>query len=231
MFLNLLFDFISPKKCYNCKKEWKFLCEDCVKIFKEFEEICYVCKKYSKNCEVHKNCHENIFYDKVIILKHYKNNIIKKLIKDWKFYNKTEILEEFSLYLHKKFLKYEKCEDFEKYLVLPIPSYFLRKLKRWYNSSEVLSKKFAEISKINYKKNILKKIRQTKQQSKLDKLWRLKNLENSFKINDKFKNFIKWKNLIILDDVISTWTTLNEVSKILKQNWAKKIIWLVVASD
>jgi len=34
-----------------------------------------------------------------------------------------------------------------------------------------------------------------------------------------------------MDDVISTWTTLNEISKLLKNNWVKYVIWLIVASD
>jgi predicted amidophosphoribosyltransferase len=34
----------------------------------------------------------------------------------------------------------------------------------------------------------------------------------------------------LVDDVISTWTTVNEISKILKQNWAKKVITLTIAS-
>ena len=44
-------------------------------------------------------------------------------------------------------------------------------------------------------------------------------------------NLVKDKKVIIVDDVVSTWATINEISSILKQKWVKKIIWLVVASD
>jgi predicted amidophosphoribosyltransferase len=30
--------------------------------------------------------------------------------------------------------------------------------------------------------------------------------------------------------VISTGTTLNEMAKILKENWAKSVIWVIIAS-
>lgn len=231
--LKFIFDFIAPKKCYSCKKHWKFLCEDCLKIFYDFEEICYVCKNFSKNFEVHESCKKEntVFYDKILVLKHYKNKTIQKLIKDWKFYWKREILEEFWYYLYEKFIRNEKIRKLEDFLVVSIPSYFLRKWKRWYNSSEVLAKSFAKFSKINYKKNILKKVKQTKQQSKLTREQRLVNLKDSFKINKKYLNQIKDKKIIIVDDVISTWTTINEVSKILKESWASKIIWLIIASD
>ena len=74
-------------------------------------------------------------------------------------------------------------------------------------------------------------MRNTKQQSKLDRKTRLDNLKNSFIFDEKYLNLVKDKKVIIVDDVVSTWATINEISSILKQKWAKKIIWLVVASD
>ena len=229
---SFIFDFIAPKKCYSCKKEWHFICKDCYKKIYSFEEKCYVCKEYSKNFEIHSECKKNdVFYDKILVLKHYKNNLIRKLIKDWKFYGRTEILQEFSFYMYEKFIENEKIKKLDDFLIISIPSYFLRKFKRWYNSSEVLAKSFANISKIPYNKNILKKIKKTKQQSKLTREERLKNLVDSFKINKKYIDLVKNKKIILIDDVVSTWSTLNEVSRILKQNWAEKIIWVIIASD
>jgi predicted amidophosphoribosyltransferase len=59
---------------------------------------------------------------------------------------------------------------------------------------------------------------------------RLVNLKWVFKINKRKISKIKDKNIIIIDDVISTWTTINEIAKILKENGAKNIIWLIIAS-
>lgn len=232
-FLKIIFDFIAPKKCYSCKKEWHFICKNCFSKIYDFEEICYVCKKYSKNFEIHKNCklENNIFYDKILVLKHYKNSLVQRLIKDGKFYGKKEILEEFSFFMYEKFIENEKIRKLDDFLVISIPSYFLRKWKRWYNSSEILAKSFANISKIKYEKNILKKVKNTKQQSKLDRKQRLVNLKNSFIINKKYLSTIKNKKILIIDDVVSTWATLNEISFILKQNWVEKIIWIIIASD
>jgi predicted amidophosphoribosyltransferase len=103
-------------------------------------------------------------------------------------------------------------------------------MKRWYNSSEVLCKYFSDISKVKYEKNIIKKIKNTEQQSKLSREKRLLNLKRAFQINKRKIKDIKDKNVIIIDDVISTWTTLNEASKILKENGAKFITWLIIAS-
>ncbi|MDP2395762.1 MAG: hypothetical protein Q8S84_08005 [bacterium] len=60
-----------------------------------FSPICYVCKDKSNNFEVHKNCQQDVYYDKIILLSHYKNIAISKLIKDLKFYQKRDISEDF----------------------------------------------------------------------------------------------------------------------------------------
>jgi predicted amidophosphoribosyltransferase len=60
-----------------------------------FEPICYICKGRSENFKIHNNCKKDVYYDKIIILSHYKNKVISKLIKDLKFYNKKDIAEDF----------------------------------------------------------------------------------------------------------------------------------------
>jgi ComF family protein len=118
----------------------------------------------------------------------------------------------------------------DDYVIVSVPSHFFRKLKRWYNSSEVLCKYFSKISGIKYEKWVIIKTKNVKQQSKLSREERLINLKWAFKINKNKLENIKWKEIIILDDVISTWTTLNEMAKILKENWAKNVIWVIIAS-
>jgi len=226
-----ILDLIAPKKCYSCKKEWHFICPECFDREINFASVCYVCKWTTKNYNVHETCKNDIYYDKVIILKHYKSSIISKLIKDAKFYNKKEILDEISYYLYDNFLINEKIIKKEDYIVSSTPSHFLRKLERWYNTSLILSENFSKLTGIIIIDNLIRKIKNTKQQSKLSKKERIINLKDSFKINKKHINFIKNKNIVIVDDVISTWSTLNEISRILKENWVKKIIWLIIASD
>ncbi len=238
MMIEFLKNLISPKKCYSCFKEGSFLCEKCFeKIEKHyfFDEICYVCKKYSKNFEVHKSCKNKVFYDKTIIMSHYKEKTIKKLIKDFKFYGKKDILDDLSWFLLDKIIKYMwnelkelKKEDF---ITISPPMSFFRKLKRWYNHWELLSKKIWYLLWFTYEKNLILKNKQTRQQSKLNRQERLSNLNKSFKINPKKLDILDKKIVILVDDVISTWTTINEISKILKENKAKKVIAILVASD
>jgi len=234
---NFIKDIFAPKKCYSCKKEWHFLCEECFyKIEKKyfFDEICYVCKKYSKNFEVHKECKKNIYFDKTIILTHYKIKLIKKLILDMKFYNKKEIVYDFIWFMIDKFIKYSK-EELKVYkkndfLVIPTPMSFFRKIFRWYNQTELIAHNFAKNFWFPYEKDIIIKSKHTRQQITLSRQERLVNLQKSFSIRQNQVDKVDKKIVILIDDVISTWTTVNEISKILKNAWAKKIIVLTIAS-
>jgi predicted amidophosphoribosyltransferase len=66
-----------------------------LKKLNNFEPICYVCKNPSKKFEIHKDCSDGLYFQKVIILTHYKNIIIKRLITDAKFYKRKDIFEDF----------------------------------------------------------------------------------------------------------------------------------------
>ena len=76
--------------------------------------------------------------------------------------------------------------------------------------------------------NVLYKIKDTPSQARVkDKLSRLKNLKDSFAVKDK--TLVENKNIILLDDVLTTGATLTEATNILLTAGAKKIIWVVVA--
>ncbi len=224
-------DIICPKKCYSCNKEWRFLCEKCLSTMSNYESFCYVCKGRTDNFDIHKNCLIEVYYDKIMVLTHYKEKNISKLIKDLKFYNKKDIAEDFWNYLSELFLENEIYKNTDNYILVFPPMWFFKKMKRGYNHSEIMAKVISKKINIKLEKSIIKKTKTTRQQAILSRQERLINLENSFKIANKKIDNIDKKIFIIVDDVISTWSTINEISKILKKKWAKKIIWLIVASD
>lgn len=229
--INFVKDIISPKYCYSCKKEWHFLCPQCLQKITTHKPFCYWCKLRSDKFEIHKNCQKYVYYDKIIVNFHYRENVIKKLIKDSKFYSRQEILDDFWQSLSTLFLENEIIDSKDDFIITSSPMYFLRIIKRGYNHSEILAKIISRFLWIKANFKIIKKIKNTKQQSKLSKNDRENNLKNSFVINNRYKEEIKWKTIIIIDDVVSTGSTINEMSKILKDYGVKKVIWLVIASD
>lgn len=226
--LSFILNIIAPKKCYSCGKEWHFLCPNCYKKVKDFENICYACKNLSKNFSVHESCKQDVYYDKILVLKHYHSQDFGKIIKQAKFYGVTSIFDELALKMKELFIEHQKIRKYDDFIIMGVPWPFRRKWKRGYNSSEVLAQKFAKTLPISYQP-LCKKIKHTIQQSKLSRKKRLTNLYNSFKIKNRKQ--VQGKKIIIVDDVVSTGSTINELARILKQAGAKEVIWICLASN
>jgi len=226
----LLKDILSPKKCYSCKKEWHFLCNDCEKKIKKYKPLCFVCKQESEKYKIHKKCkNNNIYYDKIIIKYHYDWYYISKMVKDWKFYQKKDVMREFWEQLWE--VLEQNYFNSWNFILIPTPLHFLRYFKRGYNQSELLSDEISKKCNIPTYKNILYRKNITRQQSKLSKIERHKNIKNCFAIRMEQLDKIDKKRIILVDDVVSTGATLNEMAKLLKTNWAIEVIGLCIASD
>lgn len=100
--------------------------------------------------------------------------------------------------------------------------------KRGFNQCEVIARH------IGYRINIpvsdcIKKIKNTKEQKTLTKEERVKNLKGAFKVS-RVKD-IKNKDVILIDDVMTTGATINECKDILKRSGANKITVLTIAKS
>lgn len=228
-FVDKVLSFFWAKNCYWCWVPWYYFCPLCLQAQQRFEEVCYVCKKPSKNFSIHTACLW-LSLEKVIVLFHYKSGPIKKLLWDAKYYKIKSIYGDF-LEETVEGIKKNIDEEVLKNIVITYPPmHFLRKWKRGYNHSEYFAKQIAE--KLNLPlAPLLKKAKYTPHQSHLTKQQREKNLKESFTMQKKYVSFLYEKEVLIIDDVVSTGTTLNECAKILQTYGARKVYACIIASD
>ncbi len=85
--------------------------------------------------------------------------------------------------------------------------------------------KTARQSQLDYFKNALKYVRPTQQQHHLTRKHRLKNMRHSMEANSA----VKHRNVILLDDVLTTGATLNECSRALKKAGAEQVFAVTLA--
>jgi predicted amidophosphoribosyltransferase len=71
----------------------------------------------------------------------------------------------------------------------------------------------------------LKKNKNTKSQASLDRQGRLKNLKNVFEFRGNVEFLEKTKTVILVDDITTTGTTMNEVAKLIKFKYPNICIW------
>lgn len=60
---------------------------------------------------------------------------------------------------------------------------------------------------------------------------RIKNVKDSFEMNSAFAQNLKGKNILLIDDVITTGSTISECAKTLREGGAKEVWALAIAKD
>ena len=111
-------------------------------------------------------------------------------------------------------------------LLVPVPLYKTKFKERSFNQAELLVKNISSEIGLAYA-DILTKIKKTKSQTELSFNERQGNVKDVFQCQDK--GIIKNKNILLVDDVITTGATLQECAKVLKQNGAKTVGAVVFA--
>jgi len=80
--------------------------------------------------------------------------------------------------------------------------------------------------------NLLIRVRDTSSQVKLDREKRRENIKNAFKLNPKLQiSNLKHKNILLVDDVLTTGATVSEAGKILKKAGASRVWALAFAKE
>lgn len=109
--------------------------------------------------------------------------------------------------------------------VVPVPLHWRRRLRRSYNQSELIA---ALIAAETGKPLIpgLKKIRETPHQAQLKREERQKNLKGTFAVDDPS---FAGKQLLLVDDVLTTGATAGAATQVLMANGAKAVRLLCCA--
>jgi ComF family protein len=113
-------------------------------------------------------------------------------------------------------------------VLIPVPLHPKRLRKRGYNQSLELAKSISQINKIPFAYQACQRIKNTPPQVSLSKNERLINLKKAFKVNQLKQH---WRHVAIIDDVITTGTTVKELAVELRQAGIQRIdVWCCARS-
>ncbi|MBO5179877.1 MAG: ComF family protein [Clostridia bacterium] len=210
--LNKIVDYVYPRVCGFCNKiiSEEYTCKICQ------EKLKYIYESEKQLISVNKN------FEILVCAYKYKGIIRSKLLQ-YKFKNKKYLYLSLSERLVKLLNRYSKEIDF----IIPVPIHFMRSFERGYNQSMLIAQFIAQKMNIELRNNILKKVHNNKPQSILSASKRKKNVSNVYIV--KNSNAIRGKTILLIDDIYTTGATVNECSRILKENGAKKIIVATIA--
>lgn len=220
--LDKILDIIYPKYCLLCLKRGSYICSQCRDKLQHIDgPCCPVCSGMlrSKKYFIHTVCKRHSNLDGLFPLLKYDEKS-KLILGESKFKYAKEILVEMASMLKPIFANLPFKIDY----TVPVPLSKERINYRGFNQSEILAKG------ISWKyQNVLIREKNTISQSRSNRDERLKNLENAFVINKGFE--LRNKNIVLIDDVYTTGSTLQECAKVLKASGASKVIAVVWAKD
>ncbi|MCQ9120227.1 amidophosphoribosyltransferase [Rodentibacter pneumotropicus] len=108
--------------------------------------------------------------------------------------------------------------------IIPVPLYHLRQWQRGYNQADLLAKTISRWLEIPCISHTVKRVKHTRTQRGLSAAIRRQNLKNAFTI-DLSKPF-PYQRVALVDDVITTGSTLNEIAKLLPSLGVQEIqVW------
>lgn len=229
---NLILDIFFPKICFGCQREGEYLCQDCKAILdftRDFYCLCQRPKKIPKPGKC-KNC-QNKNLDGLYFPFNYQQSLIKNLIFHFKYepHLVKELAKPLANLWKDYFLLLDEKINFSNFLVLPLPLEKSRLKWRGFNQSEELARYFCQNFNLEMRNDVLIKVKKTKFQVNLDEKERRENIKGAFLVENK--STIEGRKILLIDDIYTTGSTLEEAAKILKESGAKEVWGLVLARE
>ncbi len=112
-------------------------------------------------------------------------------------------------------------------IIIPVPLHKKRLQERGFNQALELARLFFPQQKKCIRSTLLWRNRNTTSQTKLNGIHRRKNLAGAFQVKDQSQ--VQGQKIILVDDVLTTGTTVNECAKVLRQNGARSVQVLTLA--
>lgn len=201
------FTISTRKICHSCEAKLirltnqPYLCEKCMKPMQNDEPICGDCLVWGDRLN------EDPIYKNISIFMY--DNFMKDLMTKFKYRGDYEIIYIFEKEIKMTFQTYFSKKRLS---IVPIPLSSERKKERGFNQAEAIAQFFNQPIK-----SILTR-KSSEKQSKKSKVERIFS-ENPFQL----KNIEPLEDVLLVDDLYTTGTTLRQAANLLKQIGAKTI--------
>ena len=220
-----------PQTCGICGKiNNKTICSKCNIQLKKQEKMGILTKEKLEENSLEMEKH----FEELMYIFKYEGQI-RELILDYKFNEKSYMYKTFVNFLLKNKKIFENIKKYDK--IIPVPISKKRYKERGYNQSLLIAKEISmQISyetnnniKLELVNNCLIKTKNIIEQSKLNKEDRQHNIQGVYTL--KNGSILTNKSILLIDDIYTTGSTVNECSRVLQQAKPNKIGVLVLAKD
>lgn len=220
-----IIDFLFPRQCSICGK----------RLATQERGLCVGCMfdlQPSEFADGHEgNKLEKVFWQKFpiaraaayLVYDHEKSQ--RKIILDLKYHNRPKLTRHIAPLLLNELKNTDFLDKID--LIMPVPIPKLRKIKRGYNQSLQFAKAISHLTGIPIDSHTVKRKNYTKSQTKVSINKRAQNIHHTFVVTPNRK--LDHKHILIIDDVITTGSTIVAMAKPLCDTYNVKISVLSLA--
>src|SRR3989338_3544117 len=208
-------DLLLPIECLGCHKENFWLCRTCLNSLKIYRQILPFTEPVK-------------YLNGVISACSYDQPLLKNLIHAFKFNYLEELSNPLAFILFRFWLRNGLSHKFSDFIIIPVPLAKKRQLERVFNQADLIAKKLSAYLDLPYSQCLIR-FKNTPHQVGLNKSQRQNNIKNCFRIIKP--ETIRGQKIILIDDVVTTGSTLDEAAKTLKQAGAVEVWGLSMAKD
>jgi ComF family protein len=231
--IDILLDIIYPRRCILCDELLDFnyknnICADCqIKTKYLVNNICLRCGKPRNDMSDHEYCFDCLnkghIYECGRALWEYTEDI-KKSIYRYKYSNRREYGK---LFAHEMYKYYVNYINWDIDIITCVPLHKNRLKIRGYNQSALIATYLGKKLNIEVNNNLIRRVNNTKPQKDLSDIERINNIKDAFCCNSKYN--YKNKVILIVDDIYTTGSTIDECSRVLLDNEVKKVYFMTLA--
>ena len=219
-FLNFLLP-VSCGLCNSATNSHLALCQPCLNELPYLGDSCPGCASPSRSTTLCGKCQkQQPSYDQTLALLLYQQPV-NTLIQQFKFNRKLEYSRLFSELLAERLALFAEPPD----LIIPVPLHSSRLRSRGYNQAWELTKHLSKIADIPASHKLCSRIKKTPLQTGLKASERKQNLKQAFAVTGNVKGL----HVCVVDDVMTTGSTLEAIAAVLKAAGAAHVSGLVVA--
>ncbi|TQE40976.1 amidophosphoribosyltransferase [Aggregatibacter actinomycetemcomitans] len=208
--------------CVHCHTPLKLakhgLCSRCNRTIRRFAYSSVAAARNWRTNALHcGNClRQEPAWDRMVIIGRY-NEPLSTLIHRFKFQNQFWLDRTLARLLYLAIRDARRTHRLPlPEVILPVPLHHFRQWRRGYNQADLLAQQLAKWFKIPVDNGLLLRTKRTPTQRGLTAKDRRHNLKNAFRISTNDRHF-PYRSVALVDDVITTGSTLNEIAKRLRQ--------------
>lgn len=217
-----LLEFVFAPKCVLCSASKDVVCGECARLLPKARLRCLRCGKRNPYGVYCPSCTGKIRPDRVLSVFDYCDEV-KKIIHEFKYKDYSALSEELARLMVPII---SDLKNYSNYTLVPIPIDEKKRQYRGYNQSELLVNHLGKLTNLPVK-NILSRVHDSRpSQAQLEKDERRKNIKGAFFVKNATEI---GENIILVDDVITTGSTIEEATKVLKKAGGKNVICLSFA--